>query len=269
MYHIMEFNFFIKLFLSFSVGAVWVVVSTTVADHLGTKLGGLVAGLPSGVVVTLLFVGLIQGSDAATLAAGTVPTAFAINGPFLICFCLLANKGLIAALTGALSVWFCLSYLLVRLGAPGLFTGIVIWLVTLLTTYWIFENRLDIQSYSRGPATPTRNQMVFRAGLTGFVVSTGVFLSKLGGPLFGGIAATFPAVFLSTLIISHLSGGADYARGLAKAMMLSGFINVVSYGVGAYFLFPITGIWFGSAFCLMFSLITGYVTLLVMRSSMS
>ncbi len=265
----MEIGFLIKLGLSFCVGAIWVVLSTTIADVLGTKLGGLVAGLPSTVVITLLFVGLVQGTDAATTAAGTVPAAFSINGPFLLLFCLFIRRGLVWALGAALFPWILLSSILVTLGPPKFIVGVVIWLFTMSATYWLLENRFVIPSYTKGNSIPTRTQMLFRAALTGTVVSLGVLLSKIGGPIFGGVAASFPAVFLSSLIISYFSGGADFSRGLAKAMTLSGFINVVCYGIVGFFTFPILGLWSGSLVSLIVSFITGYLTYALMQTKMS
>ena len=264
----METEFFVKLVSSFAVGAIWVAASTTIADRVGTKLGGLVAGLPSTVVVTLFFVGLTQGTANATLAASTVPIAFSINGPFLIVFCLLIRRGLVTALMGSLAPWLLLSVLIVQHGLFYFGTAITVWIATFVLTYWVLEYRLKIPSHIKSRQAPTRVQILLRALLSGTIVAAGVFFSEIGGPIFGGLFASFPAVFLSALVIAYLSGGAEFSRALAKSMMLSGFVNVVTYAIVGYLVFPLLGIWLGMMVGLLVTTGTGYLTLLVVRAKM-
>jgi len=47
--------FLLKLILSFALGAVWVVAATVLAEKLGPKTGGLIAGLPLTVTLGLFF----------------------------------------------------------------------------------------------------------------------------------------------------------------------------------------------------------------------
>ncbi len=51
----MDQAFLFKVVLSMIIGGIWVVASTVIVDKFGTKLGGLIAGLPSTVVVALTF----------------------------------------------------------------------------------------------------------------------------------------------------------------------------------------------------------------------
>jgi hypothetical protein len=56
----MDASFWIKLFLGFIVGSIWVTLTTVSAERFGSKVGGLIGGLPSTVVIALLFIGLTQ-----------------------------------------------------------------------------------------------------------------------------------------------------------------------------------------------------------------
>ncbi|MBN1224817.1 MAG: DUF3147 family protein, partial [Candidatus Aminicenantes bacterium] len=49
--------FLIKLVLSFFVGGAWVAAATLIADKYGTKIGGIIIGLPSTLLVSLFFIG--------------------------------------------------------------------------------------------------------------------------------------------------------------------------------------------------------------------
>ena len=61
----MDLSFWIKFGLSFLVGGVWVTLSSVAAERFGSKAGGLIGGLPSTIVVTLLFIGLTQSAERA------------------------------------------------------------------------------------------------------------------------------------------------------------------------------------------------------------
>jgi hypothetical protein len=265
----MESHLLSNLFLAFTVGGVWVALSTAIADKMGTKIGGLIAGLPSTVVVTLFFVGVVQGPVAATEAAATVPVAYAINGPFLVFFCLLIRRGLLLAVISGLLTWIILSFTIVKLAPIGLWVSVCIWITTMVVTYWLLEAWIKVTSHTKAKRAPTFKEILIRAFLSGGIVTLGTVCSKFGGPVFGGLFASFPAVFLSALIIAALSGGADFSRGLAKSMMLSGFVNVGSFAITGYFFFTRLGLWLGTFTGLGVSLVTGYLTLLVIRARMS
>lgn len=109
----MEQSFIIKVVLSVIVGGIWVASSTVIVDKFGTKIGGLVAGLPSTVVVALFFIGLSQGAKNAVESTTVVLFAFAANGPFMLIYAALSKKGLWQSMGTAISVWFGVSYLII------------------------------------------------------------------------------------------------------------------------------------------------------------
>jgi len=76
----------------------------------------------------------------------------------------------------------------------------------------------------------------------------------------GGIFATFPAMFISTLIITYQTGGAAVSRAVAKALMLSGMINVALYAIAVRYLYVSLGLAAGTILALAFSCGTVYLT---------
>jgi hypothetical protein len=73
----------VKLVLGFLVGSFWVVLATLAAEHLGTKVGGIIGGFPSTVAVSLLFLGLVRSPGYVVAATEIFPAASAINGAFI------------------------------------------------------------------------------------------------------------------------------------------------------------------------------------------
>ena len=112
----MESTFWYKLLLSFVVGSAWVTLSTLAAERYGSKMGGLIGGLPSTAVVALLFIGLTQTPLVASEATTIMPSAQGLNGIFIIAYLLLVRRGLLQGLLGALLVWLSLASILVATG---------------------------------------------------------------------------------------------------------------------------------------------------------
>ena len=78
--------FFLKLALSFIVGSVWISTATILAEKFGTKVGGILAGLPSTMVVALFFIGWTQTPQIAAEAATVVPIIMGIDAVFIVVY---------------------------------------------------------------------------------------------------------------------------------------------------------------------------------------
>ena len=101
------------------------------------------------------------------------------------------------------------------------------------------------------------------------MIAFAVFMGKIGGPVYGGIFATFPAMFLSTLVITYRAGGAEFSRAVAKSLFVSGIINVVLYAIAVRYLYVWFGLAYGTAGALVFCGVTGYLTYLFMKARLS
>lgn len=257
--------FWYKILLSFIVGGIWVTLTTIIAEKFGSKTGGLMGGLPSTIVVALLFIGLTQSAEIAAQATTIVPLAHGFNTFFILTFIWAIPGGLKRAVPLSLLVWFLSAGLLVILNIERYWISLSGWLVFLITAYLLLEKILRIHSYVNIPIRYSPEQLLLRAFFSGSVIAFAVIMGKLGGPLLGGIFATFPAMFLTTLIITCRSGGAGFARATAKALLISGLFNVIIYTIIVRYLFLSMGLFPGTAIALAISAATGYLTFLFMR----
>jgi hypothetical protein len=256
----MEPSFWLKLALSFAVGSTWVTLSTLFAERFGSKLGGLIGGLPSTAVISLSFIGYTQSPFIAAQAAALIPIVQGINSVFIIVYLLMIQHSLFVSLFGGLIAWFSLAGLLMLYPLQSVWVSVAGWLGLGLGSIWFVEKRLAIPSYSRIRLRYTLRQVGLRALFGGSVIAFAVLSGKLGGPLYGGIFATFPAMFISTLIVTYYSGGADFSSGVAKSLMVSGAINVPLYALAVRFLYPQWGLIAGTLAAFSFSLVSGYWT---------
>lgn len=253
----MEDIFLIKLLLTFLVGSVWVIITTILAEKLGTKLGGLIGGLPSTVVVGLFFIGSTQSPSIAAEATTVIPLIMGVGAFFIVTFVLLARKNFYLGIFGSLSLWTLLSLGLVYL-KPNFIVSIMGCLIFLVISYYVLEIKYNIKSVSKKKMKYTFNQILFRASLSGAIITLAVIMTKFGGPLMGGMFAAFPAVFLSTSIITHWVHGSAFSGAVMKVLMISGVLNVSVYAIVIRYLVVPLGIIWGSLVSFGISIVFAY-----------
>lgn len=265
----MDYIFWLKLLLSFLIGGCWVTLTTITAEKFGSKIGGLLGGMPSTIVVSLLFIGLTQNAEIASQATTIVPLAHGFNTFFILVFVLSIGKGLKSAVFLSLLTWFSSAALLLLLNVNSYMVSLAGWLLFLILSYFLMEKTLRIKSHGTVTIEYSTGQLLFRAVFSGVVIAFAVLMGKLGGPQFGGIFATFPAMFLTTLIITYRSGGAEFARATAKSLLISGLFNVILYTIFVRYLFLTVGLFPGTGIALLISAGTGYLTYLFIKTKVS
>jgi uncharacterized membrane protein (GlpM family) len=264
----MDASFWLKLAISFIIGSLWVTLTTLSAEKFGSKVGGLIGGLPSTVVIALFFIGLTQSPEVATQATTVMPLAQGLNGLFVITFMLLIPHGLWISLMGSLLIWLIQSSLLYLLDLHQFWISIIGWMALCLFCIILIEKWMKVSSTGSVNVTYPPSQLIWRALFGGSVISLAVFMGKLGGSLLGGIFGSFPAMFLSTLVITSKANGADFSRSVGKSLLVSGLINVPLYEIAVRYLYPSVGLGYGTLIALFIVLVTGYLTYHFMRSQM-
>jgi uncharacterized membrane protein (GlpM family) len=249
--------FFLKLFLSFIAGSIWVVIATVIAEKHGSKIGGLILGLPSTIVLALFFIGWTESPQAAVDASVLIPIMGAINTAFVLCYLTLAKKGLFRALTAAFILWFILSATLVVTGFSDFALSIIIFLPSLPLSIYLIERVLRIRSEPGREVVYTHHQLLFRGLFTGSVIASAVFLSKIGGPVLGGVFSMFPAMGTSTIVVTHLAHGPKFSSAVIKVSVLSG-IAIVIYGFSVMYCYPRFGLELGTIISLIIAMLSGF-----------
>jgi uncharacterized membrane protein (GlpM family) len=228
--------FYVKLLLGFVVGGAWITLSTVAAEKFGSKIGGLVGGLPSTIVVSFFFIGWTQGALQVHDATTFMPFAFAVNIVYLVVYVLMSRRGLAAGIASALSAWFALTAVLIVLRISDLPVAIAAWLLASALGFYIMQYRLRIRSQSRVRIRYTPLQITWRAAFSGAVICFAIAMSKVGGPVWGGIFSAFPAVYTSTLVITSRSVSVEFSRSLITPLLISGVINPVVFGLALRFI---------------------------------
>jgi hypothetical protein len=258
-------TFILKLILSFIVGSLWITLATVAAEKYGSKIGGIITGLPSTILVSLFFIGWTQSTQAAVEATTLVPIIGGIICLFLITYLYLAPKiNFWFSLIVATGIWFIFALGTYFTSFRSFWQSIVAYLFLLLVTYLIAEKKLKIKSIQSKKVRYTFSVLLFRGLLAGGIITLSVFLAKISGPVLGGVFAMFPAAFISTILVIYFQHGKEFSFPIMKVAILSG-ISVVSFGLFVRYTFLPLGLWWGTLISLILAWIVGYLVHLFVK----
>ncbi len=251
----MDSDFLLQLALSFIVGSFWVLLTVSLADRVGSKIGGFIGGLPSTAAVSFFFIGLTQSTEIASRATTVFPLSYAFTGLFLVLYALLWRRGFVFTFGVSISAWFFLSACVVVLKLEYFILSVCFYILFFIFAVYVLEFRLKLPSIEKGNIKYSAPQILFRAIFGGSIVALAVFLSRIGGPVFGGIFSAFPAVFISILVINYRSRGMEFSRAMTKPLLVSGMASIFMYGLGVRYFYPSLGLWWGTLAAYFFSMI--------------
>lgn len=247
-------TFIVKWLLSLIIGSIWVTLSTLIAEKISGKLGGLIAGLPSTAAMSLLFIGITQNTDATVKATTIVPLSSGLYCFFFLTYLILSKKGFKVGLIGALVVWFIFAIVAYLLKIDEFYISVLSWIILVSSSLFIATKWIKVDAHS-APMAKKATSLAFKAALSGLVISSIVFLSKVAGPVWGGIFATFPALTISTLIITSRSSDIEFTRLIAKNILISTTTTIGLYTIIVRYAYPEFGLLLGTIVSYMLMLI--------------
>ncbi len=257
--------FLLKLLISFIIGSLWITGSTILAEKFGSKVGGVIAGMPSSIVIGLFFIGWTQTPLIAAQSAVIVPIAQGISALLVVMYVFLVRYNFPFSILVSLCMWFVLALGLVFFKFHNFSLSLSGFAFLLLICYLLLEYVLRVKSVPGQNYRFSVSNVVFRALLSGTIIALTVIFARLGGPLVGGVFASFPAVFISTMIITYLSQGSAFSTGVMKILMLSGTTNVSVYATAVKFLYPLFGLIGGTIGSFLLSLVSTYLIFLLVK----
>jgi len=238
-------SFILKVALSMLIAGLWISSATILAQKLGSKLGGLIANLPSTILVSILFIALTQGVGFAADSTQFVPLGMTIDTLFLLIFIATVKHGVIKATTLSLLSWFILAVGASYLPALNISMAILLFAIVVIVSFTITEFFMSIPSLPKEAVKPTIQVVFTRAIFAGSVVGAAVIVGQSGNTFWTGVTSTFPAVMLSSMVILTVTAGKAFARATGKVMLVSS-TNIVVYGFAVSWLYPKIGVVWGT-----------------------
>jgi len=260
--------FILKLVLSFLIGGAWVTTATHLADRYGTKIGGIITGLPSTALIALFFIGWTQSPVIAVDATTIIPAIGAVNALFLVVYILFVRTNFFLALGSSFLVWSGLSLFLVLLNFNDFLLSIIIYFVVVLLSFFLIEKGIKVKSERASLAKSTLKTLMFRGLFSGTIIVLAVIMGKIGGPLLGGMFAMFPAMFTGTLLITYISQGSMFSSAMMKVALLSAS-SVVLYAILVRYTYIPLGLFLGTLVSILVSFSYAFIihTVLVKKIS--
>lgn len=233
------------------------VLVTLAIERFGGVLGGLIGTLPTTIVPAAL--GLWDG-DAGGFGEtmGAVPAGMLLNAGFLWLWRVLPGRlpgGLsLAARLGAMTALSLGAWMIAALGLVG---GLAWTRGAGVPTLWLglatliglviagVAATLTPRPAPKGRKRVTAGTLVARGLLAGLAVGAAIVLKDVGGPVAGGVASVFPAIFLTAMVSLWISQGEAVPSGAVGPMML-GSAAVGGYALIAAWTFPAVGPWLGT-----------------------
>ncbi len=235
-----------RIALSFAIAGAWIAGATLLGERLGSRKAGLIANLPSNLLISLLFMSLTKGSRYASAATAGVPIGMMIDTVFLAVFILLLRSGPWKALVASLAAWAAVAVLVLAVLPPiGFGLSILVYLIVAAILFLFVDARLGKERIEKKSVPFSWRAVALRAFFAGSVVAGAVAVAQVAPPYMTGVLATFPAVLTSTMVILTMSQGVAFAQAAGKVMILSS-ANIILYSTCAGFLFPKTGPWLGT-----------------------
>ncbi|MGD8605499.1 MAG: hypothetical protein PVF49_13105 [Anaerolineales bacterium] len=251
--------FILKIIISFVAGGLWISAVTYLAERLGTSRGGLVAGLPSTVVLAMLFIGWTQGPEMVFQTTTAFPATFGALGPFLLVVSGTLGSGLGIALGGAFLVWGALQWLIIASPPPKFGLAAVVWAGLSLLSLSVMLGVLKLQPRSGRRIEYSTRQMLMRAVFSGAVIAGSVLASRLGGPVWGSVFSGFPAVFTTSLVITYHSLGEEFARSMTLPLLASAMVNCMIFVTVLRWTVLLVGVWAACLIAYAASILSAYL----------
>lgn len=261
--------FFIKVFLSFIVGSIWITGVSILAEKFGPKIGGAIAAIPATMVVAILFIGLTQSLEAAVQSTTAVPIMLGVNIIFTLVYLIFSRKNFYVGLFSALTVWFALAAYIKIIRSENLINSIFFYVISLICGYYCIEKVLKVPSITMKKIIYTPRLITIRSAIAGGIIVSAVIAARYSGPFLGGIIASFPALSIAMMIIIYHEHGVPYTASFFKNFTLVGTINVFTFIFSIRYTYPLLGLAMGTTISFLVSLLSSYLTYQLINKRLS
>lgn len=252
--------FWLKALFSVVVGGGWITIATILAEKYGSKLGGVIAGLPSTSFIAYLFLSWTEGIAFTAEATKIAPYSLGVTTLFIVVYvALLRRFHFWIALWGSLLFWFLGILGISLLPYGNILVGTCFFIISFGLACYFLERVFHIPSHGQKNLEYTSRDILLRAGVGGGIIFFALVLAKYSGAFWGGAFALFPALMTATMIITYYDHGKEFSAAILKVIAYSGSSTVLIYSLGVGYFYPLCGVFYGTVLSFILSLITGYL----------
>lgn len=232
--------FWLKLLASFLIGGFYAgYVVTRSSEYFGATFGGILSGMPSTVLISLIFIAWTQDSLAMRKAIPIIPVGLSVAAIYLMILVNFYKRSKFISFIGSLTVWSAILTPLVIVKIENILLSLS------LTAVFLGSSIVILRKYSdkKPPKLVlSKRELLFRFIFSGSIISLAVFFGKIASPLWGGLITSFPAATFSAVMLLMGKYGQDFATSFIKGMTY-GIISNIGFLVVLFLLVPRWGMW--------------------------
>jgi hypothetical protein len=177
-----------------------------------------------------------------------------------VVYAALAQRGFWLAMVSAICFWLVSAVIIDQFNWASFLLNLIIYAVVVSGAFIALEKKLKIRTIASEKNTQPEKHLLIRSVFGGFAVMLSVLIAKVGGPALGGIAAAFPAMFISLLTVSYYSRGVLFSRAMTKPLMITGVITVAVFAIAVRYFFGTTGLYAGTLISIGICGVSAYLT---------
>lgn len=236
-----------------ALGAGLIVLLGAVSDRVRPYYGALLASVPTTTAVSLFYIAHDQGVAFAAQASNSSVITQVGNLVFVTLFAALAlrvapeRRWWVAG--AALASYFAVAgpYLWLLHGkAPRLDANLALYAAALAGALWARHRIRRAPNPERAFGRPAmKASHLQRAALGGTFVVVATLLAEHLGPHWGGLFASFPATFMSLLLVAYPNRSLPYFLEQALGVVPS-TLNIMAYILAVHVAYPAIGVWWGT-----------------------
>ena len=239
---------------AFLAGFIAVLVTLAI-ERWGGLTGGILGTMPSTILPAAAGIYLAGDEELFMQSLAIMPIGMLINGLFLSVWIYLpprlgdSKSPLLTTALGALVAWFVCGLVMLFTVEFALGYGVSSWNLATLGLVLIIglavRMNWNVREAPKGSEPVAFQVLILRGSAAAAAIGAAVWLSSQGQPFIAGLAAVFPAIFLTSMVALWLSQGPTVPRGAAGPMALGG-VSVAVYAMVAMYALPEWGVYSGS-----------------------
>lgn len=223
--------FLLKLVLSFLVAGGYLVSIVAISERVSPKVGGIIAGVPSTILIGTAFITWTEGAHVAHDSLLLIPAMVVVSQIFVLVYLYFCEISRLLAISMAGLVWLAFAWP-VRYWLAGIsfWTSFGISIAGSLAFGWYFKRFKD--GHKAEMLAGFKVQLV-RFMAAGTVVALAVLFARVLDPFWAGTITAFPALFATSLYFLNESHGAKFTKAFAKQLPIS-IIGTTLFVVSLY-----------------------------------
>lgn len=200
------------------------------SERLGSRIGGSLAGLPSTILVGLIFIDFTEGSHSAQAAVSIVPLIFMASLAYGVVFIGAGKRIGYAGNSLKLSLLAALAWLVVVIPEKFAFGDLHFYVIYLIALAGLLLFRFLVKNFNSilpSKLPLPRHIYILRFVVGGMVIAASVIVARLLGPVWGGVVSSFPGLLGTVLYFLNKSQSGRFLEGFVRRLPASYFSSFI------------------------------------------